>query len=147
MKWNLLEFILFWLMLSLIKRINNICFLSQDISEKIANFQPSIAQLNQAVERLRSNGQNMEADEILQLTSQYEMAVDKVEQESMKCKQAVAFRQNYTTQKAQLEAVVHECEDEINVVAQSGMPVAERIQKFKVSHPFFFLFFSVLLSF
>jgi hypothetical protein len=55
----------------------------------------------------------------------------------MKCKQAVAFRQNYTTQKAQLEAVVHECEDEINVVAQSGMPVAERIQKFKVSHPFF----------
>jgi uncharacterized protein Yka (UPF0111/DUF47 family) len=51
-----------------------------------------IAQLNQAVERLRSNEQNMEADEILQLTSQYEMAVDKVEQESMKCKQAVALR-------------------------------------------------------
>jgi hypothetical protein len=87
----------------------------------------------------------MEADEILQLTSQYEMAVDKVEQESMKCKQAVAFRQNYTTQKAQLEAVVHECEDEINVVAQSGMPVAERIQKFKVSHPFFSLLSHLLI--
>ncbi|VDI56143.1 nesprin-1, partial [Mytilus galloprovincialis] len=102
-----------------------------DISEKIANFQPSIAQLNQAVERLRSNGQNVEADEILQLTSQYEMAMDKVDQESTKCKQAVAFRQNYATQKAQLEAAVQECEDEINEVAQSGMPIGERIERFK----------------
>ncbi|VDI42119.1 nesprin-1 [Mytilus galloprovincialis] len=103
----------------------------EDISEKIANFQPSIAQLNQAVERLRSNGQNVEADEILQLTSQYEMAMDKVDQESTKCKQAVAFRQNYATQKAQLEAAVQECEDEINEVAQSGMPIGERIERFK----------------
>lgn len=110
----------------------------QDVSEKLANYQPSIAQLNQAVERLRSNGQNMEADEILQLTSQYEMALDKVDQEIKTCKQAVAFRQNYSTQKAQLEAAIKECEDQINEVAQSGMPVAERIEKFKVSEQFIF---------
>ena len=59
--------------------------------------------------------------------------MDKVDQESTKCKQAVAFRQNYATQKAQLEAAVQECEDEINEVAQSGMPIGERIERFKVS--------------
>jgi len=99
----------------------------------MAQYQPAIAQLNQAIERLRNTGQNSEAEEILQLTAQYEQLEDQVEQHCRKCQQAMALRQQYADQNAQVQALMNECEKEIADIGQQGQSLPTRLEKLKVS--------------
>lgn len=103
------------------------------MSEKLANYQPTITQLNQTVERLRNLGQLTEADEILRVTSQYEMLGDQVCQQIKKCKQAVSARQQLEDQMKEIDNLVKECEDSTDSVIGLQVPVQEKIEKLKVS--------------
>lgn len=102
------------------------------IGEKMAAYQPSIAQLNQAVERIRNTGQNSEADEILQLTAQYELLEDQVEQQCRKCQQAIALRQQYADQKAAVQTMAAEYEQEIKAIDEQSLPLPVKVEKLKV---------------
>ena len=62
----------------------------QAVGERLANYQPSIMQLHQAVDRLRALGQNTEAEDIQRLTSQYDLLVDQVKQHTHKASLAVS---------------------------------------------------------
>lgn len=99
----------------------------------MATYQPMVAQLNQAVERLRNSGQNTEADEILQITAQYEILEDQVDQQCKKTRQDVNLRQQFADQKSQLEALATATEDEVNEVSQPGLSLPVKIDKLKVS--------------
>ncbi|KAL3874930.1 hypothetical protein ACJMK2_037882, partial [Sinanodonta woodiana] len=101
------------------------------IAERIANYQPTIAQLNQAVERLRNAGQKSDADEILQLTSTYEMLSDQVAQHCKKSQQAVASRQDLHDGLHEMENLIKECEDEIDGLIESGDSVPVKTVKLK----------------
>ena len=102
------------------------------MGEKLANYQPTIAQLNQAVERLRNLGQVTEADEILHITSQYEMLCDQVRQQTKKCQQAVLSRQQLEDQMKDIDNLVKECEDSTDSVIGLQAPIPEKIEKLKV---------------
>ena len=104
----------------------------QDVAEKIANYQPAIAQLNQAVERLRHLGQNSEADEVLRITSQYETLADQVKQQTRKCQQGVSSRQQLEDQMKEMDNVVKECEDSADSVIGLAVPIPEKIETLKV---------------
>lgn len=111
--------------------------LPQDVGERVSNYQPTIAQLNQAVERLRSLGQLTEADEILRITSKYEMIGDQVRQQTKKCQQAVTSRQQLEDQMKDIDNVMKECEDSTDGVIGIQVPVVEKIEKLKVDSNYF----------
>ncbi|KAK3091950.1 hypothetical protein FSP39_023939 [Pinctada imbricata] len=107
----------------------------ESVGEKLSTYHPAITQLNQAVERLRGSGQNTEADEILRLTSQFELLQDQVDQQSKKCQQGLLLRQQYQDQRAELETLLRDCEDEINSVSELGLTIPVRIEKLEaLSH-------------
>ena len=88
--------------------------------------------MNQAVENLRNNGQNSEAEEILRITTQFELLQDQVDQQAKKCQQGVLLRQQYQNQKAELESLLRDCEDEMNTVSELGLTIPVRIEKLEV---------------
>ena len=104
----------------------------QAVAENIANYQPTIAQLNQAVERLRNLGQISEAEEILRVTSQYEMLGDQVRQQTQKCQKSVASRQQLEDQMKEIDNLVKSCEDSADSVIGLQVPVPDKINKLKV---------------
>ena len=91
-----------------------------------------MAQLNQAVERLRHLGQNSEAEEVLRITSQYETLADQVKQQTKKCQQGVSSRQQLEDQMKDVEKVVKECEDSADSVIGLAVPIPEKIETLKV---------------
>ena len=106
--------------------------LIQAIEQKIANYQPSIASLNQSVEPLRSAGQVSNADEILHLTSQYELLIDQVTQQLARCRQATVARQQFHAQLEEMEMTVLDCENQIEAVTDLGVSIPARIEKYTV---------------
>ena len=102
------------------------------MAEKIANYQPTVAQLNQAVERLRHLGQNSEAEEVLRITSQYETLSDQVKQQTKKCQQAMLSRQQLEDKMKEVDVVIKECEDSADSVIGLAVPIPEKIEKLKV---------------
>ena len=103
------------------------------MAEKITIYQPTVAQLNQAIERLRQIGQISEADEILRITSQYETLSDQVKQQTKKCQQAVASRQQLEDKMKEIDEIVKECENSADSVIGLAVPVPEKIEKLKVN--------------
>ena len=102
------------------------------MAEKIANYQPTVAQLNQATERLRQIGQVSEADEILRITSQYETLGDQVKQQTRKCQQAVSSRQQLEDKMKEMDEIVKDCENSADSVIGLAVPIPEKIEKLKV---------------
>ena len=102
------------------------------MAEKIANYQPTVAQLNQATERLRQIGQVSEADEILRITSQYETLGDQVKQQTRKCQQAVSSRQQLEDKMKEMDEIVKDCENSADSVIGLAVPIPEKIEKLRV---------------
>jgi len=84
------------------------------------------------VERLRNLGQLSEADEILKITSKYEMLGDQVRQQTKKSQQAVQSRQQLEDQVKCMDNLIKECEDSADGVIGIQVPVTEKIEKLKV---------------
>ncbi|XP_041353316.1 nesprin-1-like isoform X4 [Gigantopelta aegis] len=100
------------------------------IEEKIAEYQSTVASLNQSVEPLRSAGHVSSADEILHLTSQYELLIDQVTQQLNRCRLAVVARQQFHTQLEEMENTVLDCENQIESVTDLGVSIPARIEKY-----------------
>ena len=50
----------------------------QTLGKQVSDYQTTIAELNDKVESLRADGQTSQAEDILRLTSQYELLIDQV---------------------------------------------------------------------
>ena len=99
----------------------------------MAEYKPTIAELNGNVEALRAQGQLSQADDILRLTSQYELLVDRVAGCCSNRQAAITARQQHEKELVAIQKALEDGKAELESVAEMGVPVSERLEKYKVS--------------
>lgn len=97
------------------------------------NYRPSVADLNQSVETLRSSGHVTDAEDILRITTQHEWLMDQAAQHAERCRQAVTLRHQFADQSEQIKVILSECDDQLRTVKQSSDPVSTKLSTLKVS--------------
>ena len=105
----------------------------QDLEKSLAEYQPTIAELNSRVEPLRAEGQISQAEDILRLTSQYELLIDRVAGCRSSRQAALAVRQQHEGQLAKIQKALEDGRKELESVTDMGVTVPERLQKYKVN--------------
>ena len=107
--------------------------LLQALEKSLAEYQPTIAELNSRVEPLRAEGQISQAEDILRLTSQYELLMDRVVGCRSSRQAALAVRQQHEAQLAEIQKVLEDGQKELESITDMGITVPERLQKYKVN--------------
>ena len=79
-------------------------------------YQPSLTQLDQESERLRSTGQKSDASRIDDITTKYNMLQDQVAQERKKIQNYLTLQQQYQHEYQQAKAFLSECHKEMEEV-------------------------------
>nr|KAG5692776.1 hypothetical protein BaRGS_009392 [Batillaria attramentaria] len=101
------------------------------LEKALAEYQPTIAELNSNVEALRAEGQLSQVDAILQLTSQHEMLIDRVAGSRNNRHAAMAVRQQHQSHLAELLKSLEDSQNEMESIAGQGITVPERLEKYK----------------
>ncbi|XP_076463748.1 nesprin-1-like isoform X5 [Babylonia areolata] len=101
------------------------------LEKLLADYQPTMAQLNSSVETLRAQGQLSQVDHILHLTSQHELLTDRVNGCRNNRQAALAVRQQHQSQLAEIEEALQESREQLKAVTEMGVAVPERLHKYK----------------
>ncbi|KAL8590281.1 hypothetical protein ACOMHN_006397 [Nucella lapillus] len=101
------------------------------LEKSLAEYQPTMAQLSSNVETLRAQGQISQAEDILRLTSQHELLIDRVSGGRSKRQTALGVREQHQGQLGEIVEVLRDSRAQMESVADLGVSVPDRLQKYQ----------------
>ena len=96
--------------------------------------QPHVDVMQHTVEQLQGLGQGGSTGDAQHVIQQHGELRQQVEQQRRRLEQAVNVRQQYYTNKADLETCLKVCKENMESVNGGGVPMAAKLDKYKVGY-------------